>query len=234
MNLDSKAIQTAPADAVLLRLRQALALMLWEMEAVRVRPDEPFQLASGNLSPIYVNGRRVISDPAFMQLFCATSRLLLERRGVAFDAVAGGETAGIPFASVLSAALGCPMAYVRKKPKGYGMGSQVEGHLEKGQRVLLVEDLITDGGSKKTFIDALEAADFAVDHCLVFFDRQQGGEARMDRWGVRLHSLADRDTTLDVGVEAGYLDTEGRASVDAYFADPRAWHQARGLEFKED
>lgn len=220
-----------PTDAVLLRLRQALALMIWEMEAVRVRPDEPFRLASGNFSPIYVNGRRVISDPAFMELFCACSRLLLERRGVEFDALAGGETAGIPFASVLAASLGRPMVYVRKKPKGYGMGSQIEGHLEKGQRVLLVEDLITDGGSKKTFIDALELADFAVDDCLVFFDRQQGGSRTMDGWGVRLHALADRDTTLTVGVEAGFLHADARASVDDYFADPRAWHQARGYEF---
>ncbi len=219
-------------DAVLHRLRQALALMLWEMEAVRVRPEEPFRLASGNFSPIYVNGRRVISDPSFMQLFSATSRLLLERRGIASDAVAGGETAGIPFASVLSVALGCPMVYVRKQPKGYGMGSQVEGQLKPGQRVLLVEDLITDGGSKKGFIDALRAAEVTVDHCLVFFDRQQGGAELLQGWGVQLHALADRHTTLAAGVEAGHLKAEARAEVDAYFADPGAWHRARGLEFQ--
>ena len=220
-----------PADAVLHRLRQALAFMLWEMEAVRVRPDEPFRLASGNFSPIYVNGRRVISDPSFMQLFSATSRLLLERRGVAYDAVAGGETAGIPFASVLSVALGCPMVYVRKKPKGYGMGSQVEGKLSAGQRVLLVEDLITDGGSKKGFIDALRAVDVTVSDCLVFFDRQQGGAQTLEGWGVTLHALADRGTTLSVGVEGGYLKAEDGAEVEAYFTDSRAWHQAKGLDF---
>lgn len=226
---------TVPSDdPVLLRLQEAVAVMLWEMEAVRVRPDDPFQLASGNYSPIYINGRRVISDPAFMQLFCAASRLLLRRRDVDFDAVAGGETAGIPFAAMLSPALACPMVYVRKKAKGYGLGSQVEGHLEKGQRVLLVEDLITDGGSKKVFIDALEAADFAVDDCLVFFDRQQGGRRTLDKWGVQLHAVADRATTLRVGVETGFLDAEASASVDAYFDDPKAWHREHGLPFKKD
>lgn len=221
-------------DQVMEHLRRAVAVMLWEMGAVRVQPDEPFMLASGNYSPIYINGRRVISEPAFMQLFCAASRLLMERRGVVFDAVAGGETAGIPFAAKLAVAIGCPMVYVRKKAKGYGLGSQVEGYLEKGQRILLVEDLITDGGSKKVFIDALEAADFAVDDCLVFFDRQQGGTRTLGKWGVQLHAVADRDSTLQAGVDAGFLNAEAQASVDAYFDDPRAWHKDRGLSFKVD
>ena len=216
-------------DALFRRLCEAVALRLWDLEAVRVRPEEPFRLASGAYSPIYVNCRRAISDPTLMQLFVTAARLLCERRGVAFDVVAGGETAGIPFAAFLASGLGQPMIYVRKKPKGYGTASQVEGHLEPGQRVLLVEDLITDGGSKLGFVDAIEACEATVTDALVLFDRQQGGDAVLASRGVRLHAVADRATTLGVGVAEGHLDDGARASVDAYFVDPEAWNRERGL-----
>ena len=133
-------------DPILARLREAIALYLWELEAVRVQPDEPFRLASGNHSPIYVNCRRVISEPGFMQLFRAAGLLICQRRDIAVDVVAGGETAGIPFAAYLAQALAAPMVYVRKRAKGYGMAGRVEGEAPAGSRVLLVEDLITDGG----------------------------------------------------------------------------------------
>ncbi len=218
-------------DSVLLRLREAVALYLWELGAVRVRPEEPFLLASGNRSPIYVNCRRVISEPAFMQLFCSTSQRLCERREARFDVVAGGETAGIPFAAYLARTVAKPMVYVRKKAKGYGIASRVEGHLEDGARVLLVEDLITDGGSKLGFLDAIAEAGGSVRDVLVLFDRQQGGDEILARRGARLHAVADRATTLEAGHSAGVLSSSARREVEDYFDDPVAWHRARGLEF---
>lgn len=215
------------------RLCEAVALRLWDLGAVKVQDADPFRLASGNYSPIYVNCRRAISDPTLMQLFVTAARLLCERRGVRFDVVAGGETAGIPFAAFLASALGLPMVYVRKKPKGYGLASQVEGHLEPGQRVLLVEDLITDGGSKLGFVDALEACQTTVTDALVLFDRQQGGEKILARRGITLHAAADRRTTLAVGLAEGHLDQEALESVEQYFEDPAAWHRRRGLEYGE-
>ncbi|MCB1035775.1 MAG: orotate phosphoribosyltransferase, partial [Acidobacteria bacterium] len=160
---------------VLARLREAAALMFWEVEAVRIRLEDPFRLASGNFSPIYINCRRVISEPAFMALFVAAGRTVLERAGVEVEAVAGGETAGIPFAAYLAQGMGRRMLYVRKQAKGYGIASKVEGHVRAGDRVLLVEDLITDGGSKLGFLDALREAGGRVTDGLVLFDRQQGG-----------------------------------------------------------
>ena len=219
------------ADAMLRRLSETVALSLWRLGAVRVNSSDPFLLASGNRSPIYVNCRRVISDPVTMELFVATSRLLLSERDVQIDAVAGGETAGIPFAAYLAAALGRPMIYVRKKPKGHGLASQVEGHLAPGSRVLLVEDLITDGGSKFGFLDALEAAGGTVEHALVFFDRQQGGASLLAQRGVTLHSVADCDTALSVGESEERLNAEEREMVEGYFHDPEAWHRDRGFEF---
>ena len=220
-------------DPVLQRLREAMALYLWELEAVRVSPDEPFRLASGNRSPIYVNCRRVISEPGFMQLFNAAALLICERRQLAIDAVAGGETAGIPFAAYLAPTLGRPMLYVRKRAKGHGIASRVEGHCEQGARVLLVEDLITDGGSKLGFLEAIAAAGGEVRDVLVLFDRQQGGSDLLASRGARLHAVADRATTLAVGQAAGRLSRQAAETVEGYFRDPAQWHRSRGLDFSE-
>lgn len=212
-------------EAIVRHLQQAMALMLWDLEAVKVRPEEPFRLASGAASPMYVNCRRVVSDPAAMQLFAAAGRLICERRQVDFDVIAGGETAGIPFAAFLASSWGRPMIYVRKKPKGYGTASQIEGYLPAGSRVLLVEDLITDGGSKAVFLDAIAAAGSTVTDSLVLFDRQQGGEAMLAMQGVRLHAVADRATALAVGLAEKRLTPEARDVVESYFRDPAGWSQ---------
>lgn len=222
----------APADlssAILRRLREAASLALWRHGAVQVRDDPPFRLASGNASPIYVDCRRPISDPDFLRLFTATAGLLLE--GADFDVVAGGETAGIPYAAYLAQAVGKPMIYLRKKAKGYGTTSRVEGALEAGSRVLLVEDLITDGGSKIGFLGAVRDAGCTVGDALVLFDRQQGGGDLLAGHDVRLHAVTDRATALAVARDEGLLGEDELESVAAYFRDPQAWHEARDLVF---
>jgi orotate phosphoribosyltransferase len=166
-----------------------------------------------------------------MELFISTSRLLIEHHGLHLDAIAGGETAGIPFASYLASALGKPMVYIRKKPKNYGLASQVEGYLKPGSKVLLVEDLITDGGSKRGFLKALEAVETEAHHALVLFDRQQGGTALLAEHGVTLHTVVNRSTALAVGEAEGQVTSSARESVEQYFKDPATWHRERGLLF---
>ncbi|MEM7357313.1 MAG: orotate phosphoribosyltransferase, partial [Acidobacteriota bacterium] len=222
---DRSAAAEVALDPILSRLREAIAFYLWRLEAVRVSPDEPFRLASGNRSPIYVNCRRVISEPGFMQLWSAAALLICEGRGLEIDAIAGGETAGIPFAAYLAPTLARPMVYVRKKAKGYGIASRVEGHLDEGSRVLLVEDLITDGGSKVGFLEAIRAAGGEVHDALVLFDRQQGGSELLAGHGTRLHAVADRATTLAAGQAAGVLSAAASTTVEEYFADPAGWHR---------
>jgi orotate phosphoribosyltransferase len=221
-------VSTSSIDPVLFHVRQAAALYLWRLEAVRVNTAEPFRLASGNWSPIYVNCRRAISEPAFMQLFTVAARLVLETAGRVPQAVAGGETAGIPFASYLAASWGLPLVYVRKKPKDYGISSRVEGRLEPGTRVVLVEDLITDGGSKLGFLDALAEAGAEVRDAVVLFDREQGGREVLAERGVALHAVTDRTTALAAGEAAGLLGRAERAAVEAYFDDPEAWQRGLG------
>ena len=218
---------------ILSRLRQAVALHLWESRAIRVSADEPFRLASGNSSPIYIDCRRVVSNPSFMRLYNATAAMMLERKGARFDVVAGGETAGIPYGAYLASALSAPFIYIRKQPKAYGTGSRVEGELKPGARVLLVEDLITDGGSKLGFLDAVKEVGGEITDALVLFDRQQGGGDLLAGRNVALHSVCDRTTAFAAGHSAALLSDGERSSCDDYFRDPKAWHQLRGLSYEE-
>src|SRR5262249_1003719 len=146
------------------------AKMFLEVEAVRFMTDKPFIFTSGWASPVYTDCRRLISFPRVRQTLIdfAVSTVLREIGFDAFDAVAGGETAGIPFAAWMADRLGLPMQYVRKKPKGFGRNSQIEGHLVEGQRVLLVEDMTSDGRSKVNFCAALRQAGAKDEHSLVF------------------------------------------------------------------
>ena len=232
--MDSKTEVTGSfTGPILSRMRQACALSLWEMGAIRVNAQQPFQLASGNYSPIYVNCRRAISDPDFMRLFSATASMILSRRASSFDCVAGGETAGIPYASHLAGMIAKPMVYVRKKSKGYGLGARVEGGSVDGKAVLLVEDLITDGGSKLSFLDAISEAGGKVTDVLVLFDRQQGGGDLLAERGVGLYAVTDRTTAFAVGVSADLIDDPTQISLDDYFRDPVSWHRQRGLSFSQ-
>ncbi len=210
-------------------IETALTRALWSHGAIRVDVDQPFTLASGNRSPIYINCRTVISSPNFMRLFTAAARSALA--SVRFDAVAGGATAGIPYGSYLAVDLNRPLLYVRKSSKGYGTDSQVEGKVTEGWRVLLVEDLITDGGSKLPFLDALHSVKTVVEDVLVLFDREQGGGKLLVERGVTLHPLVGRATALASGIELGLLETGTVEEIDRYFEDPHAWHRQRGFAF---
>jgi orotate phosphoribosyltransferase len=213
------------------KLRREVAECFWSAEAVKVNFDDPFTLASGNRSPVYINCRLLISDPAFMALYTRAALAVLADAEVQFDAVAGGETAGIPYAAYLARDSQRPMLYVRKQAKGYGIASKVEGRVESGWRVLLVEDLITDGGSKLGFVEALRAAEAEVADALVLFDRQQGGDRILGDDGVRLHSVTDRATALAQGKATARLSEAQAVEIEAYFADPAAWHARRGFDY---
>ena len=138
-------------------IARSVARMLLEIEAVLFRADDPFTLTSGMKSPVYIDCRKIIAFPRMRaQMMDYGRTVIMNDIGYeSLDAVAGGETAGIPFAAWLAERTGLPMHYVRKKPKGFGRDAQIEGYLKEGSRVLLVEDLITDGGSKVRFVEAL-------------------------------------------------------------------------------
>src|SRR5579875_1719099 len=152
-------------------IAELTAKMLIEVEAVRFMGEKPFIFTSGWASPVYTDCRRLISFPRVRQTLIDFGVTTVEREVgfEQFDAVAGGETAGIPFAAWMADRLMLPMQYVRKKPKGFGGNAQIEGHIEEGDRVLLVEDMTTDGRSTVNFCTALRTAGATVAHVFVFF-----------------------------------------------------------------
>ena len=171
-----------------------VARMLLEIEAVHFRTDPPYTFTSGLASPVYIDCRKLISYPrirsACMDFACA---VLAQDAGYErFDAVAGGETAGIPFAAWIAERLGLPMQYVRKKPKGFGRDARIEGDIREGQRVLLVEDLTTDGGSKVSFVEAIREAGAECAHTIVvfYYGIFPDVPAKLGEQGIHLHYLA--------------------------------------------
>ena len=219
----------SPPDAEMARLT---ARMLLEIKAVHFRADEPYKLTSGLASPVYIDCRKLISYPAvrssLMDFACA--KLLRDAGFAAFDAVAGGETAGIPFAAWIAERLALPMLYVRKKPKGFGRDAQIEGALAEGARVLLVEDLTTDGGSKIRFAEALRTAGAEVAHTFVIFYYGVIREAlaTLARHGLTLHWLATWRDVLAEARAAEAFDAPTLAAVEDFLSDPLRWSAAHG------
>ena len=170
------------------------AEILIQTKSVLFNAREPFTLKSGRKSPVYVDCRRPISFPSERRfLMDAGAHILSEEIGAEnIDLVAGGETAGIPYGAYLSDRLDASMVYVRKEPKGYGRMAQIEGDLGDKEliKAVLVEDLQTDGGSKKIFIDALREAGVQVNHCFVvfhygIFERSEKNMKDMGRYAAR-------------------------------------------------
>ena len=206
---------------------ERVADALIDAGAVQIRPGRPFELASGRRSPVYVDVRRVISFPGPRRavvdgLVQAAHEIGLE----AFEAIAGGETAGIPFAALLAAELDRPLVYVRKRSKGYGRGQQIEGHLDAGTRVLLVEDLVTDGGSKLAFQSGIINAGAEIEHCLCVFEyaseRAELHEARdnLRAHGLDLTSLTDWDELLEALQARDLISSGDREAVLAFLGNP--------------
>jgi orotate phosphoribosyltransferase len=213
-------------------IAELTAKMLLEVEAVRFMTDKPFIFTSGWASPVYTDCRRLISFPRVRETLIdfGVATVLREIGFDAFDAVAGGETAGIPFAAWMADRLSLPMQYVRKKPKGFGRNAQIEGHLTEGQRVLLVEDLTTDGRSKVNFCKALRDAGARVDHVFVlfFYDIFPEGGAILADLDVTLHKLATWWDVLPVAKASKKFDPATLAEVEKFLHDPVTWSKAHG------
>lgn len=207
------------------------ARMLLEIKAVHFNAQTPFTLASGLPSPTYIDCRKLISYPrirATLMDFMAVT-VMRDAGFEAFDNIAGGETAGIPFAALVAERLALPMTYVRKKPKGYGRNARIEGVMGEGDRVLLVEDLTTDGGSKLSFVDAIRETGATCGHTAVIFYYGIFPETEkvLGDHGVALHYLC---TWWDVLAEAraqGAFDATTLAEVEEFLKAPRAWQEAR-------
>ncbi|SFP54355.1 orotate phosphoribosyltransferase [Tranquillimonas alkanivorans] len=219
---------TFPAKEEIARLS---AGMLIEIGAVHFNADEPFTLASGLPSPTYIDCRKLISYPRIRATLMdfLTITVMRDAGFEAFDNVAGGETAGIPFAALVAERMGLPMTYIRKKPKGYGRNARIEGVMSEGERVLLVEDLTTDGGSKLSFVDAIRETGATCGHTAVIFYYGifPETEETLGAHGVKLHALCTWWDVLAVARERQAFDEATLAEVERFLSAPRAWQEAR-------
>jgi len=212
------------------------AQMLLEIKAVHFDAESPYTFASGLKSPVYIDCRKIISFPRVRTTLMdfATTTLYRDAGFEAFDAVAGGETAGIPFAAWIADRMALPMQYVRKKPKGYGRDARIEGVITEGQRVVLVEDLTTDGGSKLSFANAIREAGGECAHTLVvfFYDIFKDSRKTLTDNGIALHYLATWADVLAASRAGGHFDDATHDAVEAFLADPITWSEANGGVYK--
>jgi orotate phosphoribosyltransferase len=208
------------------------AKMMLEVQAVHFSEGKPFIFTSGWASPVYIDCRKLISYPRVRSALIdfATATIVRDVGFEQFDTVAGGETAGIPYAAWIADRLSLPMQYVRKKPKGFGRGAQIEGHIEEGARTLLVEDLTTDGRSKVNFCKALRDAGAHVDHVFVMFYYDIFPESKkiLKEINVRLHHLATWWDVLRVVKQGGHFAPTVIDEVERFLNAPAKWSAEHG------
>jgi orotate phosphoribosyltransferase len=211
--------------------------MLLATESIAVYKDKPFVFVSGRISPVYIDCRKLLSFAMEREYIVselakkAETNIGLDN----FDVVAGGETAGIPYAAFVSHLLRKPMIYIRKQPKGYGGTKQIEGILEPGKRVMLVEDLITDGLSKLRFNIGIRGAGAKMTHCLCVFDyasdrlNQHEGKINLAKNDIQLHVLANWDDVLDTGRAKNYFTAEQNQQIVDFLQDSENWGRKMGF-----
>ena len=211
---------------------RTIANILLETKAVNFRPEEPYTLTAGWASPVYIDCRWLISFPRARRTITLLAREEIEQT-IGFenlDSIAGGETAGIPYAAWISDALMLPMQYVRKKPKGFGRMAQIEGSLEENSNVLLVEDLATDGGSKLSFVKAIRNAGAKCNHTFVvfFYGAFPGAIDSLKKEGVSLLYLSTWADVIEAAEDGGYFDADKISDVRDFLKDPIGWSQSHG------
>jgi orotate phosphoribosyltransferase len=207
------------------------AHILLETESVLFRPDDPFTFTSGLRSPVYIDCRRLISFPRARRKLMDLAAELIERHSgfESLDAIAGGETAGIPFAAWIADRLSLPMLYVRKQPKGFGRNAQIEGELRDDARVLLVEDLASEGTSKLNFVRAIRQAGGHIDHTFVIFNYGifPQIETSLAAEGITLLALATWWDVAQTAERLGHFKPGQYEAVKSFLEDPEAWSRAR-------
>ena len=211
-------------------MSEEIAKILVDIKSVNFSFKNYFTLTSGLKSPVYVDCRKIISFTEERDFIINKSIQYLSEKGIDNELIAGGETAGIPYAAFISQKLKKPMIYIRKKPKGFGINKQIEGQFNKNQSTLLVEDLATDGGSKITFVNAIREAGLIIKDIFVIFyydifDFQKSDLSKLD---VNMHSLCTWKNIITY-LEKNNIYTEAEIhSLKEFLNDPQGWRDKNG------
>ena len=209
------------------------ATSLLNIGAVHHRGDaKPFIFTSGWASPVYIDCRKIISFPKERDSIMNDAVFVMHEiiGDEHWDMIAGGETAGIPFAGFLAEKTKKPMIYIRKKPKGFGRNAQIEGFMEENSKVLLVEDLASDGRSKITFANVIRDAGAMVSDTLVVFHYGifKGTHETLEKHGIKLHALATWWDVLQVIKDKNYFEKKSIEEIESFLHDPVSWSSQHG------
>ncbi len=208
---------------------KAVAAALLAIGGVGFRVDAPITFKSGIVSPVYCDNRTFPYWPAQWTRVIEGFQALIERESLAYDVIGGIEAAGIPHSAALGYATARPSIFIRKQAKEHGKRNRIEGGDVRGKRVLLVEDLVTTGGSSLSGVEALREAGAAVTDCLAIIS-YGFPEARraFAAAGVTLHTLTGFDAVLEGALAQGLLDEAGAEAVRDWLHDPHGWGVRRG------
>jgi orotate phosphoribosyltransferase len=202
-----------------------VAEILINIESIKFSFEKPFTLTSGLKSPVYVDCRKIISYVDERAIIMDYAIKYFKEKKINFDLLAGGETAGIPYAAFLAEMLKKPMVYIRKKPKGFGKNQQIEGDYKKNQRVLLIEDLATDGGSKIVFLKALQEANLKVSDIFVIFyyDIFDISKTPLGLYGTKIHSLCTWKNIIELIKLKSLYTVEQIENLENFLKSPEEW-----------
>ena len=202
-------------------MEKKIAKRLLEIKAVFLSPDEPFTWASGIKSPIYCDNRLTLSYPEIRTEIETAIAETVKAKYPEAEALAGTSTAGIPHAAIAAHILGMPMAYVRASAKDHGRNNKIEGRLEKGTKVVVIEDLISTGGSVIDVVNALREAEVEVLGIVsIFTYGLVKGIERLKEANVENTSLSNYDALVEVAVESGYIKESDVKKLQAFRANP--------------
>jgi orotate phosphoribosyltransferase len=201
-----------------------IASYLLSTKAVKLSPEQPFKWSSGWNSPIYCDNRVTLSYPEARTFIKKSLAKAIKKHFPDAELIAGVATAGIPQGALVAEALGLPFAYVRPKPKEHGMGNQIEGRIEKGQKVVVIEDLISTGGSSLKAVDALRDAGIEVIGMLAIFTYGfKVADTNFADKNVPLVTLSNYNALIDEAIKQSYISAESLDSLKKWRRKPDKW-----------
>lgn len=208
------------------QLARKIAKALTDIEAIKINPKNPFTWASGWRSPIYCDNRLSLSYPETRTLVKDGLAKMVKEKYPEAELIAGVATAGIPQGALVADALGLPFIYVRSKSKTHGLENRIEGKTQKGAKVVLVEDLISTGGSSLQAAEAIREADMEVLGMAAIFTYGFGiSEENFKRHNIPLWHLSDYYTLIELMIENGSIAHEHQATLESWRSNPSQWGQ---------
>ena len=208
-------------------MSEIIAEKLIDIESVKFSFENHFTLTSGLKSPVYVDCRKIISFLDERAFIMNEALNYFEKNKIKFDLVAGGETAGIPYAAIISEKIKKPMVYVRKKPKGFGQNQQIEGNFKEKEKAILIEDLATDGGSKVVFVEAMRKAGLIVNDIFVIFyyDIFNLENSVLSKLNVNIHSLCTWKDIISVIEKKNSYKENDIKNLKKFLSNPDDWRK---------